>query len=367
MCLFVFAGFSLAGDDTVTAEGNGLGANPAEALLAAKRDAVEKGIGTILLSQTEIENFQLKKDQIITKTIGGVKSFETVHEGKTSDGLYEVTINAVLLKNVMRKDLAAFHILAESADKPRVMVVVDETNLGNDEPGNQAAETAIIQFLKDPYEFDCIDPASVASIRESDKKMAELEGDNDAAASIGTKNGAEVIITGKAISRAATNLSQNLGGMTSVQADVNLKAINCSNGSVIGTAQAHAARVHLNPATAGHQAITQASQKAIGTLLDAITKAWQNEQNNGITMSVTVKGVKSFKLKNEVVQALQGVSGVSAVRERDWTSQGKVLTADVVYKGNTSGFCSVVDGQKLKSGTLDVSGVSGMKVTLRIQ
>ena len=367
MCLLVFVGYACAQNDVITAEGNGLGANSAEALLAAKRDAVEKGIGTILLSQTEIENFQMKKDQIITKTIGGVKSFEKVHEGKTSDGLYEVTIKAVLVKDVMRKDLAAFHVLAESADKPRVMVVVDETNLESDEPGNQTAETAIIQFLKEPYEFDCIDPASSASIRASDKKMAELEGDNSAAAAIGAKNGAEVIITGKAISRAATNLKQNLGGMTSVQADVTLKAINCSNGSVIGTAQAHAARVHLNPATAGNLAITQASQKAMGTLLDAITKAWQNDQNNGITMSVTIKGVKTFKQKNEVVQALQGVSGVSAVHERDWTSTGKVLTADVVYKGNTNGFCTVVDGQKLKSGTLDVSGSNGMKVTLRIQ
>jgi len=43
------------------AEGSGEGANAEEALIAAKRNAIEKGIGTILLSQTEIENFPGKE------------------------------------------------------------------------------------------------------------------------------------------------------------------------------------------------------------------------------------------------------------------------------------------------------------------
>jgi len=42
------------------------------------------------------------------------------------------------------------------------------------------------------------------------------------------------------VSREAKQLSQNLGGMVSAQADVTLRAINCSTGSIIGTASAHA-------------------------------------------------------------------------------------------------------------------------------
>jgi hypothetical protein len=223
-----FACLVAAEEETIVAEGSGEGANPEEALLAAKRNAVEKGIGTILLSQTEIENFQLKRDQVITKTIGAVKSYEKISEGKTDGGYFEVKIKAVLSRSAMREDLAAFAILIESMNKPRTMVLIDENNIGTAEPNNSAAETAILQFLKDPYEFELIDPKASAAIRSSQEKMAELAGDAAAAAHIGSQNGAEVIITGSAVSREAKGVNQNLGGMVSAQADVTLRAINCT-------------------------------------------------------------------------------------------------------------------------------------------
>jgi hypothetical protein len=369
LCLAGFFVFCFAQDDSIIAEGHGLGANADEAILAAKRDAIEKGIGTILLSQTEIENFQVKKDLIITKTVGSVKSFEKISEGKTSDGLFEVRIKALLSKTAMRRDLASFHILIESMNKPRTMVVVDENNVGTDEPSNQTAENTILQFLKDPYEFDLIDPKVSAAIRASDQKMAALAGDNAAAAGIGAQSGAEVIITGTAVSREAKNMSQNLGGMVSVQADVTLKALNCSTGAIIGSSQAHAAKVHISPNTAGNQAIAQASQKAIEKLLDAVIKDWQNQQNNGTTLSISVSGVSTFRLKNDVILSLQSVSNVSAVHERNWDNQGKVLTVDVQYKGNANGFCTRLDGYKMKSGggSISVSGVNGPKISLIIR
>jgi hypothetical protein len=366
LVLSVFSGYCPAQEEPVFAEGRGLGATPDEALLAAKRDAVERGIGTILLSQTEIQNFMVKKDQIITKTVGAVKSFEKVSETKTADGLYEVRIKAALSKNAMREDLAAFHILLESMDKPRTMVVISENNVGSEEPANQTAEAAILKFLKDPYQFELVDPKTVSAIRSSRQKMAALAGDNAAAAAIGAQSGAEVLITGTAISREAKNLSQNLGGMVSVQADVTLKALNCATGSIIGTSQAHAAKVHLNPLTAGNQAIGQASLKAMEKLLDAIIKEWQNGQNNGATLNITVSGVNSFRLKNDIVLSLQAVSGVVAVRERDWNGQSKAFTVDVQYKGNANGFCTKIDGHKMKSGSgsLSVSGVAGNAISL---
>jgi hypothetical protein len=368
--LLVFgASLVAAEDEAIIAEGSGEGANAEEALIAAKRNAIEKGIGTILLSQTEIENFQVKKDQIITKTMGSVKSYEKISEGKTDVGYYEVKIKAVLSRSSINSDLAAFHILIESMDRPRTMVVIDENNVGTAEPNNSAAETAILQFLKDPYEFDLIDPKASAAIRSSEEKMASIAGDAAAAAHLGSQSGAEVIITGSAVSREAKNMNQSLGGMVSVQADVTLRAINCTTGSIIGTAQAHAAMVHISANTAGTQAITKASQKAIKDLLDRIVKEWQNQQNNGMTLSLTVGGVTTFRLKNDLIQTLTWVPNVSAVHERNWDMQSKLLMVDIQYKGNANGFCTRIDGFKLKSGagSIAVSGVNGLRVTLQVQ
>jgi len=63
---------------------------------------------------------------------------------------------------------------------------------------------------------------------------------------------------------------------------------------------------------------------------------------------------------------LKTLAGVSTVRERNWNGEAAVLVIDVQYKGNTDGFCSKVDGFKLKEsgGSLTVTGVSGQDVTL---
>ncbi len=367
--LFLGAALYAADDETITAEGSGIGANPEEALLAAKRNAIEKGIGTILLSQTEIENFQVKRDQIITKTMGSVKSYEKISEGKTSGGEFEVTIKAVLSRSMINQDLASFHILIESMNKPRTMVIIDENNVGTAEPTNSAAETAILQFLKDPYEFELIDPKAAAAIRASEEKMATIAGDAAAAAQLGSQSGAEVIITGSAVSREAKQLNQNLGGMVSVQADVTLRAINCTTGSIVGTSSAHAAMVHVSAASAGTQAITKASLKAIKDLLDKIIKEWQNQQNNGVTLTLTISGVSTFRLKNDLIQTLTWVPNVSAVHERNWDMQSKLLMVDIQYKGNANGFCTRIDGFKLKSGagSVAVSGLNGLRVSLQVQ
>ncbi len=365
--LFLFALWtSVSGQDDIFVEGSGESANRDEALMAAKRDAIEKGIGTILLSQTEVENFMVKRDMVITKTIGAVKKYEILSESKSSDGLVQIKIKAQLSKTAMRDDLGAFHILIESMDKPRVMVIINENNIGSEEPSNQSAENSVLKFLKDPYEFELVDANVAAGTRSSKEKMAELAGDVKAAIALGQQYGAEVLITGNAVSRKAEEISKNLGGMISVQADVTLKAINCTTGRIIGSASDHAAKVHVSPVTAGNQAIEKAASKTAGKLLDAIIKDWQGQLNNGTPINVTVNGVSVFKLKNAVINSIKGLAGVSAVRERTWNGQSSILIIDVQYKGNTDGFCSKVDGFKFKGGegSLSVTAVNGQDVTL---
>jgi hypothetical protein len=323
----------------------------------------------VLLSKSEIENFQLKRDIVITKTIGAVSQYQIISETKNTDGTITIKIKATLSKSSMRQDLAAFNILIETMDKPRVMVIIDETNVGSKSPSNQAAEITILNFLKDPYGFDLIDQSVALSIKSSKQQMAELNGDLKAAAAIGNQYGAEVLITGSALSSKAEGISQNLGGMVSVQADITLKAINCTNGRIIGSAGEHAAKVHISPQTAGTQAISKAAEKAIGSLLDAIIKEWQGQVNNGLPISVTINKVTIFRQKKAIIATLNTLSGITTVRERSWNSTSAELILDIVYKGTTDGFCTKIDGYKLRSGGgfFSVTGVNGNDVTLTTQ
>jgi hypothetical protein len=199
--------------------------------------------------------------------------------------------------------------------------------------------------------------------------MASLAGNDVEAAALGTQFGAEVLITGSAISRRAEALSKDLGGMISVQADVTIKAISCATGRVIASASEHAAKVHVSPQTAGTQAIAAAADKCAKKMLDALIKDWQNQANNGMPINITVNNVPTFRIKNNVIQTLRGIPGINGVYERSWNAQSGLLTVDIQYKGNPNGLATKVDGYKLTSGggSLAVTGINGQEITLSVQ
>lgn len=352
----------------IIAEGTGLGVNTSEALMAAKRDAVEQGIGVMLISQTEVENFMVQRDVVISKTVGSVQKYDIISETKNSDGLIEIKIKARISRSTMKSNLVAFKILLESMNKPKVMVIVKEKYQDEYSATNMASENAIIAKLKNPYEFEMVDPSVVANIKASEQQMASLEGNPKAAASIGTMNGAEVIIVGTAQAVEAKNLAFDLGGMKSVQGDISLRAINCTTGRIIATGKGHAAKVHINPNTAGVNALTVASGKAVDVLIEKIITDWNNQINNGIQISVTITGVQTYRQSNAIVQTFQTMPGVVSAKNRGWSSEGAVIKLDVQYKGNVDGFCSKADGYKMKStgGSLSITTVNGNRVGLKM-
>ncbi|MEN8143245.1 MAG: hypothetical protein ABFQ82_06570, partial [Thermodesulfobacteriota bacterium] len=219
-------GMGLEGDVTIEAEG--VGGSKAEALLAAKREAVSSGIGTILISETEVENFTLKKDVVLTRTIGAVRSYKVLDEKREGDS-FHARISAVVSLADIKEDLGALKILLESMDKPRMMVLIRE------ESGN-VADTAILDFLNQK-EFDLVDAAAVAALMQKDEALIRkaTEGDAVAAAQLGAANGAEFVIVGQVVKSTAANELLASSGMISGQANITARVINCSNARVIAS------------------------------------------------------------------------------------------------------------------------------------
>ena len=56
---------------TLTVTGQGMAMTRDAALSAAKRDAVEKGVGVVVASETLVKNFQVVEDRILSKAKGG--------------------------------------------------------------------------------------------------------------------------------------------------------------------------------------------------------------------------------------------------------------------------------------------------------
>ncbi|MFH1761111.1 MAG: hypothetical protein ABIA63_08415 [bacterium] len=365
----VFFNIVQAQEDNIVQEATGLAANERDALIDAKRNAVEKAIGVMLISQTEVKNFMLNRDIVLTETQGSVKSYELLSKTKTANGLFEITIKAVVSKSSISKDLAALKILLESMDKPRVMVLIRETNMGSETGATKAAETAIIDFLKSK-EFNMVDPAVVAALIGSNDKTIEdaTKGDAGAAAKIGRDNGAEVILVGTAVSTAGQKMEM-LGPMVPCGATVSIRAVTCATGKIITAKQQDARITDINQEAGGQKAITKAAKKLMDKeVFEQIISAWQDVINNGMAIRVIISGVTNFKIANMLGPYLEGMSGnIVKANKRNWNKDKGKIEFEIQYKGSAEGFCTEIDEKPLQEeGKFSVSDFTANSASIEV-
>ena len=97
-----------------------------DAIRQAMRLAVEQAVGVFVHSETEVENFELKKDKILSRTQGYVTRYTVLKEEKTDD-LITVVIQATVSLDKIKDDLLAMKILLDSMERPKVMILIEET------------------------------------------------------------------------------------------------------------------------------------------------------------------------------------------------------------------------------------------------
>ena len=349
---------TLEGDITVEAEG--YGASSKEALLQAKRGAVEEGVGVVLISQTEVKNFQVRKDVILSKTMGAVKTYKILQEAKQADNNFFVKIEAVVSLASIKSDLAALKILLESMDKPRMMVVIRED-------GGNSAETAIVDYLTEK-EFQLVDASVVAALmnKEQDLIKRATEGDPVAAARIGASNGAEYVLVGKVTKGLMKDALLGDSGMKSGQANIAAKVVDCSTGMIVASKSATSAAVHVSEEVAMAKAAEKAAQKLMDlALFEKIVSSFQDMVNNGISLDVTIKNVLDFKMQKAVRNVLAKMSDVVSVSKRNFG--GGNLQLSVQYKGTADAFGESVDGKTVQGKKLSITDMTGNRIILQLE
>ncbi len=342
------------GDITIRAEG--FGTSKSDALLKAKRNAVEQGIGTVLMSETEVSNFELQKDTVLSKTLGAVKRYHLLQEKQLPDNSFYAEIEAVVSGGGKKAGLAALNILLESMNRPRTMVVMQG------DPG-RTAEIAITNFLTEKS-FELVDPAVTAALmkQNSDFIQAVTSGDPATAARIGTTNGAEYLIIGQ-VQQSSRDTAYN---MISGQAAITAKVINCSNARVIASASANSAFAHISADIAREKAVEKAAQELLDKkLFEKIITSFQDTVNNGIMFNITISGITRFKMQKAVKDAVNNLSDSISVSRRGFGNGQLQLT--VRYKGDADAFSTALDGMTVNGRGLSVTDIMDNKITARME
>jgi hypothetical protein len=346
----------------VTVEG--LGNTKPQAIEQAKREAVATGIGMLLISETEIQDFQLKRDQIITRANGYVKDYRELSSSTEIDGTVRVAIEAEVtaIFDEMLKDQMALEMLLRWLKKPRFMVVLDENNMGD--TGSIVAATEINRVLKEKG-FDVVSEQQTKAILGNRETQMAIDGDPQAAMAIANQYQAEIIVTGRAKATKGQGMGQMLGNMTSGQAVISASMIRTDTGDILATSMAEGRKPHISPDVAGAQALTEAADKLTETLIAETIKGWGLEQSNERTVVIVVEGVEMRSQKTAIFHTMEDDIGfVKSVNQRQFG--GGVLEAAVEITATTDDLADELDGRSFGDFRLVITAETPNTLTLKV-
>ena len=278
----------------VTAEGvASLGSDPAaardKAIDDALRRAVEQAVGTMVESDTAVQNYQLLSDKIYSHSAGYVKNYNVDSESKDG-GLLRIKITADVSTGDLSNDLGGIGLLNRRMKYPRVMVSIVEENMLNTNSwwnaytvSNNQAESTVRQRMK-AKGFNIVDPTFMKNNLHAAEARKAWEGDNEIAGQFGKRLGAEVVIIGTATSTTAAN---NIAGsdLLSVSSTINVSAVKAGTGEIIAQASGQGTAAHINEVAALQQSMAKASDQISDQLISGILDTWQKESSGTRTLA----------------------------------------------------------------------------------
>jgi len=307
----------------------------------AQKRAVEMAIGILIDSQTQVENYQLISDKILSQTKGYIKRYNIA--GETVDnGLLRVRINAEVALGRLNDDLAAIGILLGQMHKPRTMIMIAEQNIGHEwyawwwgYRGEQTDIGVVENTFMDVFTqkgFEFIDHATAAKDIKVTQAYKIQNLSAEQARTLGNQADAEVVIVGSAIAKLYGDIG---GGMKSVQADLSAKAIRTDTGQVIATVTTHAAAVHITDTTAGIDALKKASNQAAEQMMEKILAVYSQEAGGTRPVDITITGLNKTQFVKFKDVLRNQVRGIKDLHERSFNGTTARISVDSKVSAQT--------------------------------
>jgi len=346
LLLFLF-GLPSVQAKQVTVTGEGISRD--EAINDALRRAVEQVLGTMVESETLVENFQIVVDRIYTKAQGYVTSYrEFDAERRVMDGIVIVKIEAIVNTRPLISDAGEiFEGLGERMGDPRITVVISEKRRDrklNACSYNSAGEIAIIRKLQDAGFSNIMDRAQIDIIRDNNNQIALFNGDRATANAIKTRYDVDYIIVGEAFSE----FLGNSGKFVSCSAVMEARFIQTDTGRIGAIENISLERpvANISEATAAQIALRNVGDRMGDHFISELQRSAQNVQRS---INLTVTGIPDFSRVTELIVNLNGIRGVNDVRSRGFS--GGVAEIEI----RATVLAITLAGK--------ISGMSGLEVT----
>ena len=309
-------------------EGDNLPGARQMAIKEALRNAVEKGIGVFISSESYMKNFELIEQTIFANTEGYVKTFEEL-SGEQFGNRFRIKIKAVVSLDDIKKNLVSISILRQQMHNPRLMIIISTRQGQVDE----SAISARIQMEKLFVEkhFDLIDPTISKELHNNIKLLLSITQETKIASEIALAHNAEVILTGVIDSKIAGKTNT---GFEIVKSNLVLKVIDPTTAKIFSSTKEIGNGLGSNLNEAFSNSGSEVGKKVAQYSSKEIIKWWQELSNSGISYKITLKNVTQYSNAIDFEDVIRSIHNVISLNERIFG--GGILECDVIYKGEKS-------------------------------
>jgi len=289
-----------------------------KALEGALRNAVEKAVGVMVTSHSEVENFELKMDRILSESRGFVNGYTITAENRRGDQL-AIAIEADVGQERLNERWKALQLIMARKAKPRVTLVFSEKA-----QKDAVAEAAMSRYFLSKG-FKLID--SKARERNGGDPALEVNAGEKPVRSLG----AEVVMLGAVEAESSTFTVSGIE-MNRNKVTVSVKVVNGDTGEVIATDSKGAAAPGMR---GDFRTITEeAAEKLARQMTEEVLEKWSWELANTVTVKLVVTGLDSYESLQQFKSMLATeVRGFKEVQQRSYGAGEAEL--DVEMRGNS--------------------------------
>jgi hypothetical protein len=345
LAVFLLPGVS-AGQDRVRAEGMASIVNERvdiardRAIDSAQRNAVERVVGVLISSSTEVENFQVKMDRILSESKGFITSYRIFKEERQGD-VYEVILDAVVETTRLKDRLEAVQLIMARKSKPRLMILFQERS-----QKDAIAEAAMARYFMSQG-FKLVEAGMARDSREA--QALHDGGDRRQMTSVAQRYGAEVLILGRV---EAARRSFKMGDVEVVSSDVAVsgKVVNGDTGEILSSGS-KSRKGDLKDAAEG-AAVDLAKQ-----MREEVLERWSAELTNTVTVKLVVSGLHDYRDLTRFKEILASeIRGFKELQQRSY-AQGQV-ELDLEVRGNTQGVADDLSMLKLNQQEVNIQEIT---------
>ena len=325
-----------------------------KALDHALRNVIEKSVGVMISSTTEVENYEVKLDQILSESRGFINSYEVLSEVREGN-LFRITIEADVGIGKLNSRMEAVNLIMTRKSKPRLMIIFNKKD-----QANLIAESAMAKYFISKG-FKVID-AETAKNNMRHERLQGLAFDKKAIRRVGHRYGAEVMIIG-GVESSSRSVKVDDVEMQFNKAIASVKAVKVDTGEVIATDSDTRSAPGMGDAE--KSIIEEIGNNLAENMMDQIVDRWSSELTNIVTVKLLASGLKSYEDLTKFKEIVANrVRGVKQLFQRSYA--GGRVELDVEIRGNTQSLADDIAAMKMGNRKIKIVEMTQNKLEVKV-